>query len=61
MSRAGFHFQPRLRRSFSAWPNGVADFWGSASLQPTLLIIFDTSVHGRSLTEPCDSIVRVTS
>jgi len=37
MSRAGFHFQSRLRRSFRAWPHGVADSWGSASLHPRLL------------------------
>jgi hypothetical protein len=32
MSRAGFHFQSRLRRSFRAWPHGMADSWGFASL-----------------------------
>jgi hypothetical protein len=35
--RARFHFQSRLRRSFRAWPHGVADSWGSASLHPRLL------------------------
>jgi hypothetical protein len=36
MSRAGFRFQRRLRRSLRAWPHGVADSWGSAPLHPAI-------------------------
>ena len=36
MSGARLHFQSQLRRSFRAWPHGVADSWGCASLHPRL-------------------------
>src|SRR4029077_11266063 len=48
MSRARFHFQSRLRRSFRAWPHGVAHSWGSASLHPRLLSGAPSALKRRS-------------
>src|SRR4029077_9510089 len=48
MSRARFHFQSRLRRSFRAWPHGVAHSWGSASLHPRLLSGAPSALERRS-------------
>ena len=38
MSRAGFHFQSRLRRSFRAWPHGGADSLGFRFATPQAAI-----------------------